>query len=118
MGLFNFLRKKNRYPSEGQKLEEGPNLQLLTQNESCLVHRSEVDLTKTISGQERELAAVVTSAILAGTNENAYMCVRNVMGIDTDKEIAAAIVAAVAAHDKPEASFRLTSITRIQQGKK
>ena len=113
MGLFDFLRKKTNYPEERRQPEESPVLQAHTGSDGSRVHRAEVDFARTISDEEREVAAVVTSAVLAGSNESAYMRVRNVTGIDTDKEIAAAIVAAIAAHDKPEDSFRLHSITRV-----
>lgn len=114
MGLFDFLRKKPSYPAERQQPEESPVLQAHTGNNGSMVHRSEVDFTRIISDEEREVVAVVTSAVLAGSNESAHMRVRNVTGIDTDKEIAAALVAAIAAHDKPEDSFRLHSITRVK----
>jgi hypothetical protein len=40
--------------------------------------------------------------------------VKSVTGIDTDKEIAAAIVSAVAAGDHPDSHFRLVSITEVK----
>ncbi|WP_106450796.1 hypothetical protein [Trichococcus alkaliphilus] len=114
MGLFDFFRKKTSYPAERQQPEESPVLQAHTGSDGSMVRRAEVDFTRTISDKEREVAAVVTAAILSGSNDSAHMRVRKVTGIDTDKEIAAAIVAAIAAHDKFENSFRLHSITRVK----
>ena len=114
MGLFDFLRKKPNYPVERRQPEESPVLQAHTRSDGSPGQRAEVDFARTISDEEREVVAVVTSAVLAGSNESAYMRVRNVTGIDTDKEIAAAIVAAISTHDKPEGSFRLHSITRVK----
>lgn len=113
MGLFDFIRKKTSYPAEHQQPEERPVLQAHAGSNGSMVHQSEVDFTRTISDEERELAAVVTSVILSGSNDSAHMRVRNVTGIDLEKEIAAAIIGAIAAGDHPASQFRLKSIARI-----
>lgn len=113
MGLFDFFRKKTSYPAERQQPEESPVLQAHTGSDGSMVRRAEVDFTRTISDKEREVAAVVTAAILSGSNDSAHMRVRNVTGIDLEKEIAAAIIGAIAAGDHPASQFRLKSIARI-----
>lgn len=114
MGLFDIFRKKKKQADAPQQPLESPLMQAEPPESNQPGPANRLDFTRPISAEEKELAAVVTSAILAGTSEDAYLRVRNVTGIDTDKEIAAAIVAAVAAHDKPESSFRLHSITRVK----
>jgi hypothetical protein len=113
MGLFDFIRKKNTHPTERRQLGESPVVQVNTRSGGSPDQRAEVDFARIISDEERELVAVVTSAVLAGSNDSSHMRVRNVTGIDLEKEIAAAIVGAIASGDHPNSQFRLKSIARI-----
>jgi hypothetical protein len=72
------------------------------------------DFTRIISSEEKEIAAVIASAIVAEGNRDSKFRVKSITGIDTEKEIAAAIVSAMAAGDHPNSNFRLVSITEVK----
>ncbi|QIK69592.1 hypothetical protein G7062_04455 [Erysipelothrix sp. HDW6C] len=71
-----------------------------------------IDFTEAIDDpEERDTVAVIASAILSTSYDNANVRVTSVRRVDQDKEAAAIIAAAVLAHDKPESTFKLVSIT-------
>ena len=71
-----------------------------------------VDFTEAITDQEEhDTVAVIASAILSTSFDDATVKIKSIRRIDQDKEAAALIAASVLAHDKPESTFRLVSIT-------
>lgn len=74
----------------------------------------EVDLTLSVSPEEKEIVAAIASAIFADNHSDVTFQVKNIARIDTDKEMVAAIVSAIAAGDNPASHFRLKSIARVE----
>ena len=108
MGLFDFLRKKKPEPVHQQK-------QTAPVAAAAVSTPSQVDFRRGISAEEKELVAVVASAIAAGSYPDASFKIKDIQGIDTDKEMAAAIVSAIMADDRPNSTFRLVSITETNK---
>lgn len=108
MGLFDFLRKKKPEPVHHQK-QTAP-IAAANVSSPC-----KVDFLREISADEKELVAVVASAIAAGSYPDASFRIKDIQGIDTYKEMAAAIVSAIIAEDQPDSTFRLVSITEINK---
>lgn len=106
MGFFDRFRKK---PSPQAELK----ISAAAQTTPPAPVQPKVDFERAISAEEKEIAAVIASAIAAGSHPDSSFRVKSVTGIDTDKEVAAAIVAAIAAGDHPDSHFRLVSITEI-----
>lgn len=73
-----------------------------------------VDFSRNISAEEKEIVAVISSAIVAEGSQDSKFRVKSITGIDMDKEIAAVIISAVAAGDHPNSNFRLVSIKEIK----
>ena len=108
MGFFDRFRKK-------PALQANPEVLEAVETPSSVQAQPKVDFERAICSEEKEIAAVIASAIAAGSHPDSAFRVKSVVGIDTDKEVAAAIVAAIAAGDHPDSYFRLVSITEIQQ---
>jgi len=72
-----------------------------------------IGLTRTITDEEREVASVISSAIMAGERPYSQFRIKSVIGIDEDKEAAAVIAAAIAARDYPQAVFKLISVEEV-----
>lgn len=72
---------------------------------------SSVDFTRSVDIEEKEEVSVVAAALLAGDRSDVKIQITQVVGIDTDRQIAAVISAAIAAGTNPDTAFRLKSIT-------
>lgn len=107
MGLFDLFRKKKPEPVHQEAVSPAP--------AAPVSAPARVDFTREITPEEKELTAVVASAIAAGSYPDASFKIKNIQGIDTDKETAAAIVSAVMAGDQPDSTFRLVSITEMNK---
>lgn len=105
MGIFNLFRKKKPKPADQEMI--------VSVSEPEAPVRTKVDFTKGITSEEWELAAVIASAIAAGSHPDSAFRVKRVTGIDTEKEMAVVIAAAVAAGGYPDSKFRLVSIKEI-----
>lgn len=113
MGIFDIFRRTPRKSLREKQIDKDMPLSEENHNKRVENQGEKIDFSRPVTVEEKEIAASVTAAILAGSSENSYMRVKSVTGIDTDKEIAAAVVAAIVAQDKPTAHFRLHSITRV-----
>jgi phosphoribosylamine-glycine ligase len=107
MGLFDLFRKKKPEP-----VHQKPAAPVAA---PAARTPSRVDFRREISAEEKELVAVVASAIAAGSYPDASFKIKDIQGIDTDKEMAAAIVSAIMADDRPDSTFRLVSITETNK---
>ena len=76
--------------------------------------KEEVDLTLSVTPEEKEIVAAIAWAIFADNNSDATFQVKSIVRIDTDKEMVAAIVSAIAAGDNPAAHFSFKSIARVE----
>ncbi|MGA9519394.1 MAG: hypothetical protein WBV27_11465 [Trichococcus sp.] len=72
-----------------------------------------VDFSLPVSQEDKELVAAIASAILVHDDSDVTVQVKGITEIDLEKEIAAAIIGAIAAGDHPASQFRLKSIARI-----
>ena len=72
-----------------------------------------VDFSLPVSQEDKELVAAIASAILVHNDSDVTVQVKSITEIDLEKEIAAAIIGAIAAGDYPASQFRLNSIARI-----
>ena len=107
MKFFEWFKKKNEPKVADNKIAT-------EQFQTTIKAEPKADFTRTISAEEKEIAAVIASAIVAEDNQDSRFRVKSITGIDTDKEIAAVIASAVAAGDHPNSNFRLVSITEIK----
>lgn len=74
--------------------------------------KHKIDFTEEVlDREEHDEVAVIASAILSTSYDDAKVRVKSIRRVDQDKEAAAIIAAAVLAHDKPESTFRLVRIT-------
>lgn len=105
MGLFNLFRKKKSELVHQEAVSPA----------STAPVPARVDFTCEITPEEKELTAVVASAIAAGSYPDSSFKIKNIQGINTDKETAAAIVSAVMAGNQPNSTFRLVSITEMKK---
>ncbi|MGP6147727.1 hypothetical protein [Jeotgalibaca sp. A122] len=72
-----------------------------------------VNFTSGISQEEREIAAIISSAIISSNHPNSQVRITNIEKIDLDKEKAAIIIAAIMANNSSDSRFKLHSITEI-----
>ena len=113
MGFFDIFRKKTKPEDQvATKIDTG--LSIGSNVNPNPPDPLNVDMTLEVSDEEKELVALIASAIASGDNPEAEFRVASIKGIDVDKEVAAAIVSAIAAGDNPNSNFILKSIKEIK----
>jgi len=114
MGFFSRLFSTNK--SLEQKTDAGLNEQLPWNIQSFEEDEYiRTGLTRPITDEEKEIASVIASAIMAGDHLQSQIRVKSVIGIDEGKEAAAVIAAAIAARDYPHAAFKLVSVEEVTE---
>jgi|GEM_PF-2545459 len=110
MGWFNNLFSKSTKDESHKQKEE---LTQVTPQEVVTDIYTRLGLTCEMNAEERELVTVIASAIMAGSQTDTTLKIKQVVKIDKQKEIAAVIAAAIAAQNFPESTFRLIAVNEI-----
>lgn len=70
----------------------------------------EFTLSSAVNPEEMELVSLITSCIAASDQSLSKYKIKSIKEIDTEKELAAALVGAILAQDRPSSQFRLVRI--------